>query len=344
MNLDTFQITTAMVHDVPRGGTEDEALVLTDAPITLDDALRGYFRKKIIKSLALRGLDVVVDPDGAVFVRDNVAEILADNDRLVEASKRIAEHLDAVQTGRNSAGLLAIVLAQLDGRPCVSVLKLEREQGLRFHIHVDEQGRNTVDLELLRELTLTDKTKVFKTSLLLLDDTGQAASMHGRVADDQRGKDDGVGVAAFYLSTFLGCRLKTSPEKATLDFVRAAEGFFNEHVVNPEKRGRYQVALLAKMQDNTMDVRPRDFAEANLDVADRAPFSEVVRAAGMDPNIAFEKDTSLVKVNGFKMTFESGMVLVGKSNDLAERVDIRPPDATRPGVDINDAVKRLGGR
>lgn len=136
-------------------------------------------------------------------------------------------------------------------------LKLEREQGLRFHIDTDEHGRNTVDLELLRELTLTDKTKVFNTSLLMLDNTGQAMSLYGRVSDDQRGRDDGVGVATFFLGTFLGCRLKTSPEKATLDFVRAAEGFFNEHVANAEKRGRYQVALLAKMQDNTMDVRPR---------------------------------------------------------------------------------------
>jgi len=344
VNLDTFQLTAAVVHDMPRGGDEHESPVLTDAPIALDDVLRAYFRKKIITSLGLRGLDVVVDPDGPTCVRDGVAEILGDHDRLVEASRTMAEHLHEIQTGRNSAGLLTIVLGSIDDQPCLSVLKLEREQGLRFHIDVDEQGRNVVDLELLRELTLTDKTKVFKTSLLMLDDTGEAATMHGRVSDDQRGRDDGVGVAAFYLSTFLGCQLRTSPEKATLDFVRAAKGYFNEHVANPEKRGKYQVALLAKMQDNTRDVRPRDFADASLDVADRAPFSAAVRNAGLDPRIAFEKDTSLVKVNGFKMTFDSGMVLVGRSDDLTERITIRPDDAEKPGVDIGDTIKRLSGR
>lgn len=344
MNLDSFQITRAMVHDVPRGGEEHEALVLTDAPLDLDPPLRAYFRRKIIKSLSLRGLDVVVDPDGAPVVRDGVAEVLADAGRLVAVSQRMAEHLDEVQTGRNSAGLLTVVLGTIDGRPCVSVLKLEREQGLRFHIDVDEQGRHIVDLELLRELTLTDKTKVFKTSLLMLDDTGLAESMWGRVSDDQRGREEGVGVAAFYLSTFLGCSLKTSPEKATFDFVRAAESFFNEHVTNPERRGQYQVALLAKMQDNTRDVRPRDFAESSLDVADRAPFTEAVRATGLDPMVAFEKDTSLVKVSGFKMTFDSGMVLVGRNDDLSDRVKIRPPAATHAGVEINDTLKRLTGR
>jgi hypothetical protein len=344
MNLESFQITEAVVHDVPRGGDEEQAPILTDAPITLDGPLRAYFRRKILKSLGLRGLEVVVDPDGHACVRDGVAEIVADRNKLVPVSRRIAEHLHAVQTGRNSAGLLTTLLGEIDGGKCVSVLKLEREQGLRFHINVDEQGRNVVDLELLRELTLTDKTKVFKTSLFALGDSGAPATMYGRVADDQRGHEEGVGVATFYLSTFLGCRLRTSPEKATLDFVRTAEEFFNEHVTNPEKRGRYQVALLAKMQDNTRDVRPRDFAEITLDDADRAPFMESIRNAGIDPMVAFEKDTSLVKVNGFKMTFDSGMVLVGRSDDLNNRVKIRPEDAAQPGVEVNDALKRLQGR
>ena len=344
MNLDSFQIISAVVHDVPRGGSQDETIVLTDAPIALDDPLRAYFRRKIIQSVGLGGLDVVVDPDGATCVREAVAEILADEQQLVAASQRVAEHLDSVQTGRNSAGLLTIVLGEIDGERCVSVLKLEREQGLRFHIGTDDQGHRVVDLELLRELTLTDKTKVFKTSIFAIGSAGDAETMQGRVADDQRGREDGVGVAVFYLSTFLGCQLKESPEKATLDFVRATETFFNDHVVNAEKRGRYQVALLAQMQDNSRDVRPRTFAETHLDSEDRAPFTAAIREAGINPTVAFQKDVSLIKVKGFRMVFDSGMVLVGSSDDLKDRVAIRPDDADQPGVEIKDAVKKLGGR
>ena len=93
-----------------------------------------------------------------------------------------------------------------------------------------------------------------------------------------------------------------------------------------------------------MDVRPRDFAENNLDPADRAPFTQAVRDAGLDPMVAFEKDTTLVKVSGFKMTFDSGMVLVGRNDDLRDRVNIRPAEAAQPGVEVNDTIKRLGGR
>jgi hypothetical protein len=344
VNLDSFQMISAVVHDVPRGGSQDESVMLTDTTIVLDDALRAYFRRKIIQSIGLRGLDVVVDPDGARCVREAVAEILANEETQIKASQRVAEHLDAVQTGRNSAGLLTIVLGEIDGQRCVSVLKLEREQGLRFQITTDEDGHRVADLELLRELTLTDKTKVFKTSIFILGDDTDADSMQGRVADDQRGREDGVGVAIFYLSTFLGCQLKASPEKATLDFVKAAETFFNEHVANPERRGRYQVALLSQMQDNSRDVRPRSFAETHLDAEDRAPFTAAIRNAGLNPAVAFQKDTSLVKVKGFRMVFESGMVLVGGRDDLQDRVNIRPDGVAQPGVDINDAVKRLGGR
>jgi hypothetical protein len=145
VNLESFQIREAVVHDVPRGGDEEQAPILTDAPIALDGPLRAYFRRKILKSLGLRGLEVVVDPDGAACVRDGIAEILADRYQLVPVSRRMAEHLHAIQTGRNSAGLLTTLLGEIDGGECVSVLKLEREQGLRFHINVDERGRTRLE-------------------------------------------------------------------------------------------------------------------------------------------------------------------------------------------------------
>lgn len=263
---------------------------------------------------------------------------------LVDASRIIAERLDQVQTGRNPAGLLAAISGTVDGKSCASVLKLEREQGLRFRIKV-VGGRHVVDLEFLRDLTLTDKTKVFKTSLFVAGrGRPTAANLTGRVSDDQRGSETTAGVATFFLGTFLGCRLRDSPEKSTLDFVQAADGFINEAVQSPERRGRYQVALLATMQDQTAEIRPRSFAQAHLEAPDRPGFLDRVREAGLDPEQPFPKDISLVRVSGFKMTFESGMVLVGSQDDLRERVDIRPDGASVPGVDINDAIKRLRGR
>jgi hypothetical protein len=344
LNLDSFEIQTAVVHDVPHGGQQDEEPALTDAPINLDTALTGYFRGKIIKSLG-RGVEVVVDHDGSPCVRESVTALLEDPGRLVQVSQTLASHLHAVQSGRNSSGLLTVLLGTTDAGPCVSILKLEREEGLRFKIDTDQRGRRTIDLELLRELTLTNKTKVFKTSLLTLTTAGVPISMYGRVSDDQRGRDDGVGVATFFLSTYLGCALKANPEKATLDFVQTSERFFNGGITNPEKRGRYQIGLLALMQNNELDISPAHFGEANLEPVDRANYFEALRGAGIDPNIPFQKDISLVKISGFRMLFQNGMVLVGKREDLEDRVAIHPNSASQDAhVEITDTIKQLSGR
>jgi hypothetical protein len=332
-----------MVHDIPHGGSEERPR-LTDAPITLDDGLRAYFRTKIVSSLGLRGVQVVADPDRSAVVREAVVAVIDDPGELVPSSKLVAEHLHHAQTGRNPAGLLTVVLGRLEGEACVCVLKLEREQGLRFNIETDEHGHNTVDLELLRELTLTDKTKVFKTSLLVSASGGGADSVTGRVSDDQRGRHDGIGVATFYLNAFLGCQLKDSPAKQTLAFVKGTDAFINDHVTNPQTQGTYQVAVLAEMQSNTMDLRPQDFAQTHLQPADRGPFMQAMRDAGVDPTVPFEKDTSLVKVSKFRIDFEHGLVLVGPPEAVDRHVVIRDASADRPGAEINDVIKRLGGR
>jgi nucleoid-associated protein YejK len=179
--------------------------------------------------------------------------------------------------------------------------------------------------------------------LLRLADAGTPLSMYGLASDDQRGRDEGTGIADFFLATFLGCQLRTNPETATRDFVRAAEQFINEDVASNERRAEYQVALLAKMQDQTRDLRPRTFANEHLRAHDRPRFLERVVEQGLDPDISFEKDTSLAKVSGFRLVFEHGMTLVGSREDLDQRVEI--PEV--PGVDgvrITDTLKRLTGR
>jgi hypothetical protein len=342
VNLDSFHLGSLVVHDVPRPEDEQGGLILTDAEIPLDAQLRSYFERKITQSLRSRGLEVIADMTGSDVVRNGIASILSDRSRLVAVSQDIAKHLDHSQTKRNPAGLLAVGVGTVDEGEIIAVLKLEREQGLRLRIAV--VGDHTeVDMEFLRDLTLTDKTKIFKTSLLRLEQPGQAETLYGVVSDDQRSLREGTGVATFFLSTFLGCQLKTNPEKATRDFVLAAEQFFNEDVPSDERRATYQVALLAKMQDQTLDIRPRDFANDNLEPNEYPRFLARVAEHGLDPDQAFEKDTSLAKVGGFRMVFEHGMTLVGSRDDLRERVQV-PSAAGINGVVIKDSLKRLGGR
>jgi 37-kD nucleoid-associated bacterial protein len=344
LNLDSFRLASLVVHDVPQPGEERaDSLILTDAEVPLDDQLRAYFERKITQSLITRGLEAISDPNETAVVRAGVASILADKSELVSVSKMFAEHLDRSQTKRNPAGLLAVGVGGVREGDVVVVLKLEREQGLRLRI--DVVGDHTeVDLEFLRDLTLTDKTRIFKTSLLRLEQVGDPTSMYGLVSDDQRGRDEGAGVATFFLATFLGCQLKTNPEKATRDFVLAAEAFINQDVTSDERRATYQVALLAKLQDQSMDVRPRDFANASIEPNDRPRFLQRITEYGLNPNQTFAKDISRAHSDGFKIVFEHGMTLVGSREDLDQRVRIPEVAGTQNGVVINDTLKRIIGR
>jgi hypothetical protein len=336
--LDEFTVRAAVVHYVPteRDDPGDE-LLLTDAAIQLDDALKGYFQSKIVGRLKDKGLEVVRDPEGDPTIENAVLGTEPSDRELVASSQRIATRLTNVQSTKVSpSGLIAVVSGTISGRECLAMLKLERERGIHFAIK-REGGRNLLDLELLRDLTLTDKTKVYKTALLHEEDGG----IGGFVADDQRGMTTGRQVATFFLSRFLGCMPRLPAAQMTYQFVDAANTAINQDVASPERRARYQVALLAMLQSNVADIRPAAFATQNLVREDRKPFLKRVEEAGIEPDVAFAKDTSRVKVSRFRMTFKSGMVLVGDEAALRENVKVPEERDSGDPVVLDDQIEDL---
>lgn len=343
MNIASLRINSVIVHSVPRAGDESEHLTLTDAPIELDDDLRSYFEGKVRDSLTQGGLQVVADEAASPIVRTGVQEVLKDTGALVASSRVFAEHLNAVQNGRNPAGLLVVSTGELDeDGSVVVVLKLERQRGVHFTIE-EREGHNVVDLEFLRRLTLTDKTRIFKTAVLAAVDHADAMSLYGVASDDQRGRDE-VGIADFFLSTFLGCRLRTNPAKATSDFVSAAHDFINEDVPSAERKARYLVSMQGRLDDNVLDINPRTFAETQLLSQDRPAFLQRVHDHGLDLDSSFQKDTSLVKTAKFRVVFQHGMVLLATRDDLnSDRLAIND-SVSEPTAEIRDAISRLDGR
>jgi hypothetical protein len=340
MNLDSFQIGALVIHDVPLPNDDGDEVILTDAPIELDADLRSYFRGKIVESLKKRGLDVIADPDATPLVRESVVGILADDAQLVPRSQELAQHLFAIQNKSNSEGLLAVATGMTDEGGVVSVLKLEREQGLRLQI-VRRDDRNLADIEHLRNLTLTDKTKVFKTSILGLDIAGDEMSLLGRASDDQRAVRAGEGVANFFLSRFLGCQLSVNPEVATRDFVQAVETFING-LESQERQAEYHIAMLATLQDQRLDISPASFAEAHLRHDDLDAYLASLEAVGLDPDTTFQKDLKLARAKGFKWYFEHGMTLIGSREDVEEG-RVRVPRSRLEPIEIRDAISRMRG-
>jgi len=343
MNVASLRIASLIVHSVPQAGDEFEQLTLTDAPIELDADLRGYFESKVSESLKSGGLQIIADEAGSPVVRSGVRDVLASAGSLVPSSRAFAEHLYAVQNRRNPAGLLVVSTAAVDDEgDVIVVLKLERQRGVHFTIE-EREGHNVVDLEFLRRLTLTDKTRIFKTAVLRLRDLADAMTLYGVASDDQRGRDD-LGIADFFLATFLGCQLLTNPAKATSDFVAAAHQFINEDVPSAERKARYLISMQARLDDNLLDINPREFADTRLLAQDRAAFLQRVGEHGLDLDSTFQKDTSLVKTAKFRVVFEHGMVLLATRDDLSEDRLAINDSVNAPTAEIRDAISRLEGR
>ena len=338
-----LEIVDAVVHDVPRPET-GELLTLTDSPVALDADLEIYFRDKLKESLQGRGIRIQADPDLPPVVRDNVAAILKDPAHHVSASQAMAMHLFDLQKKTNSPGLLTVIRARASNQDLIAILKLEREVGV--HVLIDDEGpKRVINLEFLKDLTLTRKTRVFKAAVVELIDGSDSMTMQGLASDDQRSRTEGRGLARFFLCDFLGCQLSASAEKATKDFWNAAQTFINEDVASPEKKGRYQVAVQAFLEEPEEDLRPETFIQRAIDTNDQPKFRQRVRDEGLEPAITVPKDTGLIdkKIAGFRVTFAHGMALVGAREDLDQRVELPSQNGSGPTT-ILDSIKTLAGR
>jgi hypothetical protein len=339
VNYTRFNASEVIIHEVPQRfvGSPAQQLELSDRPEPLSGQLRTFFEGKLRGSLARHGFDVEHDPQSPSAVPALVAGIIADEAQLIAASQQMAEQLHHVQTGVNPAGLLCVAVGTTEGATSVAVLKVEREKGVQVRPQQHGTGRS-LTMHFLDDLMITGKTRIFKASVF---DGNTVERLDGRVADDQRGPDYSSEVASFFLSSFLGCRLKTVPSVATKQFFLTTEQFIDEHVQEPERKADYTVALLAAMKAPSRDIRPRDFADQSFVAGDRTPYRQFMAEREVAVDQVFEKDNALIENRIKKVRIETshGLLVLGSDNEVRDRVEVSSDQ-----VVINDRVVKTQGR
>jgi hypothetical protein len=341
VNLGTFFLESLIVHDVPRRAPADSAdsIVFSETPSELDQGLKNFFRERTIRSLNRQGYEVERDPDQRSPVPDHVIAIAADATTLVARSQDLARHLWASQSGVNPAGLLVVARGAVDGKPCVSILKLEREDAIRV-AQVKVNGKRSFNIAYLRDLMLGKNTRLFKASLFTVSD-GQ---LGGLVSDDQRGYDPHSEVAQFFLSRFLGCRLRRANDVSTKAFFEASQQWINEKVEDDAQKARYEVALLACMNSPTRTITVKGFADASLDVADRTAYRGYMSDYGV-PTTSITKDIQLVERRIRLLTYATreGIRVTGTHEKMNALVDVKPDDPDGPMIAVRDGLKDVRG-
>jgi hypothetical protein len=338
MDFARFDASEVIIHEVPQRfvGSPQQQLILSDSPERLSGKLRTFFEAKLRGSLARHGFDVEHDSLSPSAVPGLVASVIADQSQLVAASREMAEQLHHVQTGVNPAGLLCVAIGTIHQAPAVAVLKVERENGVQ--VRPRDGVNRSLTMHFLDDLMITGKTRIFKASIFQGD---TVAALDGRVADDQRGPEHSSEVASFFLSSFLGCRLKTVPSVATKQFFLGTEQFIDERVEDPERKADYTVALLAAMKAPSRDIRPRDFADQNFVTADRTHYREFMAERDIAVDQVFEKDNALIenRIKKIRLETSHGLLVLGPDNEVRDRVEV-----SVDRVVINDRVVKTQGR
>lgn len=343
-DLGQFYVDRLIVHDVPQRPSDDPAvqphLSEVESPATQD--IKNYFRERIIGSLATAAYHVVPDSNTTSPVPQAVFSELADNfGNFVPDSHLMARHLFECQNLSNSPGLLVVAAGRIEAQPSLALLKLEREQGVR----VEEEhigGQMTFNIEHVRNLMLTDTTKVFKVGLFVLEGE-DVGNLEGIVSDKQRGYQPRTEIADFFLAKFLGCQLAEQAEVTTKRFFIAAQEFIND-IPSPERRARYQLALLAELGSNRTTVRVASFASNHLAENDRAAFVQ-----RMDENAiprVLDKDTSRIQsqLQKIQMDFESGILVISPQGAFDDHIAIEELEDGDTRVSIRDRLSRVKGR
>lgn len=345
-DLGTLQIDRVIVHQVFKKTKEKEqpALSLSGLESPTDLEIRNYFRERIIKSLGTGAFDVVEDTNSNPPVPRIMRSFLERSDAdLVSHSQELAQHLYQCQTRVNSGGLLCVVVCRVAGQRSLAVLKLEMEQAVRLAT-TQVDGQATFNLTLMKDLVLNKNTRVFKVGLFQLENGG--GSLVGLASDKQQGSQPNTEVAEFFLSQFLGCRLRDAPEVLTKRFYVLTEGFINEDVKDPLLKSQYETALLAEMNSATGTISPSVFALNHLQGDDRQAFVAYLDQAGLPTQGAIPKDTQLVenRLRRVQVDFANGVSVIAPPEVLEQQVQQDVLEDGRMHLQITDSVKDIRGR
>ncbi|HLA82143.1 MAG TPA: nucleoid-associated protein [Thermoleophilia bacterium] len=341
-DLGTLFVRHLIVHDIPlrrAADPTDVELTLSGAPAPDNTDVAHFFKERVTETLLGYGEAVYFVEDSGSPVPDLVNTFLNSRrtgDRLVAMSQQLAQHLHSVQNATNPAGLLTVCACDLAGYAAVAVLKLKREEGVRLTTE-QVDGKETLSVEFLRQLMLTQETKLFKAALFSIED--DQGHVSGLLSDEQQPRK---GPAAFFLNTFLGCDRVEAPDLLTKRFSDTALEFIRESVDDPELKSRYYTALQAELASNRTQIRPRTFIRDHVEQQHQDAAAKLMVAHGV-PSAAFQKDTSDVKplLTRKVLTTRRGIRISGSRAVFDDVVRVETVDGVST-VRVNDTVEEVG--
>ncbi|MEA4939914.1 MAG: nucleoid-associated protein [Christensenella sp.] len=358
MDLVSLHVDRLIVHEVPKKFSkvysrsnpdlEEDEIILSEIPTEFDSELVGFFYERIASTIgSSSAFDIELDPQYSnnmtqIAIREyfefgNKNGFPLSDDESIRITQNIAKSLHDVQTARNPGGILLFIPCHNQSQHGIAILKVEREAGVRILREKTTQGKFTFNAQHIRDLMLTSKTKLFKIVLFYSYEN----EISGIVCDQQQGTINNRDVADFFLTGFLGCKLKTAAYLSTKDFYEAVTNYINSGILTDSEKLDVRTHLISEISDNSLTLNVLSFAQRAIPTGKIQGFMELMNAKGISST--FQKDCSLIfdRVSKVKYEFECGIKLTGTEEAMKEKLRVIPSINGSTKFEITDHLKRV---
>lgn len=327
-----FMVTDLAVHQIHRR-LRDEAVepLLSTALSPLSRKGRQFIETKFLGALGdsqeIRPMD---DPPSEV--PSKVTAHLSGGLDLLDLSWDLAHHLQSTQTGSASEGLLLVGDVTYDNRRGLVIAKMEYQSGARADFQ-GPQDHVVIQVELLDNLFLTDKSQVFKIACFE-DGAASFPDLRGRLRDNQH---LGLGSAGYFLHEYLGCEYALAARTTTERFYKSATKYI-ARLESADDRAWATIGLVGEMRSRRATLSVRDFATRYLPDEDWDGFVDYMSTEGVAAES--QKDTSLIagKLASVQIEFENGALLFGSPADMDENGSIV---LSATGAEVKSRVQKV---
>lgn len=294
-DLARLKIKRAVFHDVPnRPKVIETKPVLADLETKIDGSRAKILYDRITQVLGSKHAYAMhFSAAPATKVPAEVRSFTSKehtSEEFVAMSRELANALFAQHTGATSSGLLCVMQVNIGPKNGLVILKLERQEGAEIKFS-GEEGKRVFDFDVLENLILTDKTRLFKSALFVRTGAGDDEFDSGGC--DSQGPGTSEDVARFWL-TYLGCQLAEEPRVSTRKWFDASLAFANEQIGDAVAKNTFYEHIQSEMKSNRRNVSPKQFIEDYVPAALRVPYKQFLEEHRVSLH-SFSKDISEIK-------------------------------------------------
>lgn len=344
LKIDTSSILIEriIVHDIPkhRKGEQEIEPNYSEQESKLTQGLRNFFKEKVTQALSSdKSFKICFDEESTSPISWINKEILeSDGLNFPSQSKAITKHLFDIQVGYNAAGILVVIFGKVNSFNTCIILKLEKDTGAQLKL---DDKTHSFNIEEVKDLMLTQKTKIFKVALFIQRENFKA-KYDGVIMDYQIDIKEKKEVTTWFMEKFLGCRAFEDPKITTQHFYNYTRAFINT-IEEDIDRAKYIQDLNSYVQKNSLTLNPKEFADDYLRTTKhKNDYRNFLQTKKFKFSL-FPKDISQIdrQVKKITLTFDNDISIVGNKGTFDKKVKLEKLDNGQTRAEVTSKIRNI---